>query len=92
MRLCLVLVSFFVDFDHTIFDESLHKDHAFLFDIFISLKAIHDHVVSKTWVSIVNEHFDKMAFREGARDSSSKSFPSLQVINKTFSSFLFGVD
>ena len=58
---CLVLISLFLDFDHTIFDESLFKNHAFFFDIFVSLEAIHDHVVRKTWVSFVNEHFDKMA-------------------------------
>ena len=52
----------FVDFDHTIFDESLFKDHAFPFDVFVSLKAIHDHVVSKTSVRIFDEHFDKMMF------------------------------
>ena len=76
MRLCLVLVAFFVDFDHTIFDESLLKDHAFFSDVFVILKAIHYHMVSKTWVNIVNEHFDKMTFWEGARDFGSDSLPS----------------
>ena len=74
IRVCSFLVALFVNFDHTIFDESLLKDHAFLFDVFVSLKAIHDHVVRKTWVSIVNEHFDKMAFQEDARDFGIRVF------------------
>ena len=48
IRVCLVLVALFVNFDHTIFDESFLKDHAFLFDVFVSLEEIHDHVVRKT--------------------------------------------
>ena len=72
-----LLVAFFVDLDETIFDQPLLKDHSFFFDISVSLEAIHDHVVSKTWVNIIDEHFDKMMFREGVRDFGSESFPSL---------------
>ena len=75
--MCSILVCFFVDFDYAIFNEPLHKDHAFFFNVFVGLKAIHGHVMSKTWMSIVNKHFDKMAFWEGARDSGGKSLPSL---------------
>ena len=77
IRVCLVLVALFVNFDHIIFDKSLLKDRAFFFDVFVSLEAIHDHVVRKTWVRIVNENFDKMTFCESVRDSCSEIFPSL---------------
>ena len=87
--MCLVLVCFFVDFDYAIFNEPLLKDHSFFFNVFVGLKTIHSHVVSKTWMGIVNEHLDKMALLEGARDSSGKGLPSLQVISKNLSSFLF---
>ena len=92
IRMCLVLVCLLVDFDYAIFDEPLLKDHAFFFNVFVGLKAVHGHVMGKTWMGIVNKHFDKMAFWEGVRDSSSKSLPSLQAISKTYSSFLLGVD
>ena len=92
IRMCSFLVCLLVDFDYAIFDESLLKDHTFLFDVSVSLKIVHSHVMSKTWMGIVNEHFDKMAFWEGARDSTSKGLPCLQLINKNISSFLFGVD
>ena len=77
IRMCLVLVYLLVDFDYAIFDKSLLKDHAFFFDVFVSLEIVHDHVTRMTWVSIVNEHFDKMMFWEGARDSGNEIFPFL---------------
>ena len=89
--MCSLLVCLLVDFDYAIFDESLLKDHTFFFNVFVGLKIVHGHVMGKTWIGTVNKHFDKMVFWEGARDSSSKILPSLQVISKTFSSFLFGV-
>ena len=75
--MCPVLVCFFVDFDYAIFNESLLKDHSLFFNVFVGLKTIHSHVMSKTWMGIVNEHLDKMAFWEDARDYGSKGFPSL---------------
>ena len=90
--MCSVLVCFFVDFDYAIFNESLLKDHAFFLSVCVGLKALHSHVMSRTRMGIVNKHLDKIAFWEGARDSSGKGLSSLQVINKTLSSFFVGVD
>ena len=61
-----VLVCFFVNLDYAIFNESFLKDHSLFFNVFVGLKTIHSHVMSKTWMGIVNKHLDKMVFWEGA--------------------------
>ena len=48
IRMCLILVCLLVNFDYAIFDESLLKDHAFFFNVCVSLKAVHGHVMGKT--------------------------------------------
>ena len=56
-----ILAFFFVDFDYAILNEALLKNPTLFLNIFVGLKAIHGHVMCKTWMGIINEHLDKMA-------------------------------
>ena len=63
----MILVGLLVNVYHSVFNESLLKDHPFLFDIFIGLQIVHGHVVSQAGMGIINKHFHQMALWQGAR-------------------------
>ena len=63
--LALVLGVFLVKSNDTILDESLFKYHPFFLNVFLCLQIVHNHVMGKTRMCIVNEHFDKETFWDG---------------------------
>ena len=40
-----ILVGLFVDFNNTILDEPLLKDHSLFLNVFVGLKTVHDHMM-----------------------------------------------
>ena len=60
-----VLGIFLVNFDDTILDGPLFKSHPFFLNVFVCLQIVHNHVMGKTRMCIIYEHFDKVTFWDG---------------------------
>lgn len=66
IRLRPILGILFVDLNDTILNETFLKAHAFFFEVFLCLEAIHGHVMSEAGVCISDEHFNEMSLGDGA--------------------------
>ena len=72
-----ILGVFLVDINDTIFNKSLFESHTLFLDVFVCLEIVHDHVVCKTRMGIVDEHFNEVTLKDSARNPCCESSSSL---------------